>query len=74
VIGAVGSHLTADSDLTLFRLGRTGWSMRSAGETDAVTLPVTGSNEGGVSYLVRSEPAATEVLDAFAARRPLPAS
>ena len=74
VIGAVGSHLTADSGLTLFKLGRTGWSMRSAGETDAVTLPVTGSNEGGVAYLVRSEPAATEMLDAFAARRPLPAS
>lgn len=73
VIGAVGSHLTADSGLTLFQLGRTGWSMRSAGETDAVTLPVTGSNEGGVAYLVRSEPAATEVLDAFATKRPLPA-
>ena len=74
VIGAVGSHLTADSGLTLFKLGRTGWSMRSAEETDTATLPVNGSNEGGVSYLVRSEPAATAVLDAFAAKRPLPAS
>ncbi|MGH8916333.1 MAG: LCP family protein, partial [Acidimicrobiia bacterium] len=73
VLGAVGSHLTADSELTLLTLARTGWSMRSAGETDSVTLPVVGSNEGGVSYLVRDEPAATEVLDAFAAGRPLPA-
>ncbi len=73
VIGAVGSHLTADSGLTLFQLGRTGWSMRSAGETDAATLPVIDSNEGGVAYLVRSEPAATGVLDAFAAKQPLPA-
>lgn len=74
VVTAVGSHLTADSGLTVFNLARTGWAMRSAGATDAVTLPVTGSNEGGVSYLVRSEPAATEVLDAFSSKRPFPAS
>ncbi|HVR79455.1 MAG TPA: LCP family protein [Acidimicrobiia bacterium] len=73
VLGAVGSHLTADSDLNLITLAGTGWSMRSAGETDSVTLPVSGLQEGGVSYLVRAEPAATEVLDAFSARRPLPA-
>jgi anionic cell wall polymer biosynthesis LytR-Cps2A-Psr (LCP) family protein len=73
VLGAVGSHLTADSDLNLITLAGTGWSMRSASETDSVTLPVSGVEEGGVSYLVRDEPAATEVLDAFSARRPLPA-
>jgi len=73
VLGAVGSHLTADSELTLLTLVGTGWSMRSASETDSVTLPVQGAEEGGVSYLVRAEPAATEVLEAFAARRPLPA-
>ena len=72
VLGALGSHLTADSDLTIFTLARTGWAMRSAAETDSVTLPVFGVEEGGVSYLVRDEPAATEVLEAFSARRPLP--
>jgi anionic cell wall polymer biosynthesis LytR-Cps2A-Psr (LCP) family protein len=72
LLGAVGSHLTADSDLTLVILGRTGWAMRSAGETDSVALPVVGTEEGGVSYLVRDEPAATEMLDAFAAKRALP--
>jgi LCP family protein required for cell wall assembly len=72
VLGAVGSHLTADSDLTVLTLARTGWAMRSAGETDSVTLPVRGAEEGGVSYLVRDEPAATEMLDAFAAKRALP--
>jgi LCP family protein required for cell wall assembly len=72
VLGALGSHLTADSDLTVFTLARTGWAMRSAAETDSVTLPVFGVEEGGVSYLVRDEPAATEVLEAFSARRPLP--
>ncbi|HLF42436.1 MAG TPA: LCP family protein [Acidimicrobiia bacterium] len=73
VIGAVGSNLTADSNLSLFTLAATGWAMRSASETDSVTLPVFGVEEGGVSYLERDEPAATEVLDAFSAMQPLPA-
>jgi LCP family protein required for cell wall assembly len=72
VINAVGSHLTADSDLSLFVLAQTGWSMRSAAETDSVTLPVVGTEEGGVAYLVRAEPAASEVLAAFSAGQPLP--
>jgi hypothetical protein len=46
--------------------------MRSAGETDSVTLPVNGTEEGGVSYLVRDDPAAQEVIDAFLSGRPLP--
>ena len=73
VLGALGSHLTADSDLNLLTLVGTGWAMRSAEETDSVTLPVFGVEDGGVAYLERDEPAATEVLDAFAAKRPLPA-
>jgi LCP family protein required for cell wall assembly len=72
VMGAVGSNLTADSNLSLFTLAATGWAMRSASDTDSVTLPVFGVEEGGVSYLVRDEPAATEVLDAFAGQLPLP--
>jgi hypothetical protein len=46
--------------------------MRSAGVTESMTLPVFGSEEGGVSYLVRDDPAATEVLNAFSAGQPLP--
>jgi LCP family protein required for cell wall assembly len=72
VLSAVGSHLIADSDLTLFTLARTGWAMRSAEETDSMTLPVVGAEEGGVSYLVRDEPAASDVLAAFSAGLPLP--
>jgi LCP family protein required for cell wall assembly len=72
VVSAVGSHLTGDSDLSLFVLAQTGWAMRSAAETDSVTLPVVGTEEGGVSYLVRAEPAASEVLAAFSAGEPLP--
>jgi len=74
VLSAVGSHLIADSDLTLFTLARTGWAMRSAEETDSMTLPVVGAEEDGVSYLVRDEPAASDVLAAFASGRPLPGS
>ncbi len=72
LIAAIGSNLTADSDLSLATLAGTAWAMRSANETDSVTLPVNGSNEGGVSYLVRDDPAAQEVIDAFLAGRPLP--
>jgi LCP family protein required for cell wall assembly len=74
VLSAVGSHLVADSDLTLFTLVKTGWAMRSAGATDSVTLPVVGTEEGGVSYLVRDEPAASDVLGAFVSGQPLPGS
>ena len=74
VLSAVGSHLVADSDLTLFTLVKTGWAMRSAADTDSVTLPVVGTEEGGVSYLVRDEPAASDVLAAFVSGQPLPGS
>ncbi len=72
VLTEVTGNLTVDSSVTPLLLGRTGWAFRSADNTEAVTLPVTLSNEGGISYLVRSEPEATEVLEAFAAGRPLP--
>jgi LCP family protein required for cell wall assembly len=72
VVTAIGSHLTADSGLTLFDLARTGWDMRSAPVTESMTLPVFSAEEGGVSYLVRDDPAATEVLNAFAGGQPLP--
>ncbi len=71
IISGVGSHLSADSDVNLFILARTAWGMRFAGETDAATLPVTGSTEGGVAYLVAVEPDASEMLAAFAAGEPL---
>jgi LCP family protein required for cell wall assembly len=72
VIDAVGSHLTTDSNTNFFRLVLTGWDMRSATQTDSVTLPVALLNEDGVSYVVRAEPAATAVLEAFLNHQPLP--
>jgi LCP family protein required for cell wall assembly len=71
IISAVGSHLSADSNVNLFILARTAWGMRFAGETDAATLPVAGSSEGGVAYLVEVEPDASDMLSAFAAGEPL---
>lgn len=72
VMSAVGSYLTADSGTNVFALARTGWAMQTASATDSVALPVQESNEGGVSYVVRADPAATAVLDAFLAKVPLP--
>lgn len=68
----VTSHLTVDRSVTPWQLLRTAWAFRSAGETQAMTLPVTDATEGGVAYVVRVEPAATEVLEAFARGTRLP--
>lgn len=72
VLTEVTGHLTVDPTVSPARLIRTAWSMRSADSTQTVSLPVTGMSEGGVSYVVRAEPAATEVLSAFASGQPLP--
>lgn len=72
VLTEVTGNLTVDSTVSPARLIRTAWSLRSADITQAITLPVVGSSENGISYVVRSEPAASEVLAAFAAGRPLP--
>jgi hypothetical protein len=37
-----------------------------------MTLPVYFAEEGGVSYLVRDDPAAVDALNAFSAGQPLP--
>jgi LCP family protein required for cell wall assembly len=72
VLQQVTSNLKGDSSATPLRLLRTAWAFRSADTTKAMTLPVVGHSEGGVSYVVRDEPAATEVLEAFANGDPLP--
>ena len=72
VMGAVGSYLTADAGTNVFALARTGWALQIASATDSVTLPVQISTEDGVSYVVAVEPAASEVLDAFASKAALP--
>ena len=72
VLQQVTSNLKGDTSVTPLRLLKTAWGFRSAGATRTITLPVVGHSEGGVSYVVRDEPAATAVLEAFAAGEPLP--
>lgn len=74
VVANVTGNLTVDSTVDAPALVKMAWRFRSAGDTQAVTLPVVGSTEGGVSYVVRSEPAAAELIDAFADGRALPVS
>lgn len=72
VLAEVTENLTVDSGLSPADMIRTAWAVRGTSSTEAVTLPVVGASEGGVAYVVRAEPAATEMLEAFAAGRSLP--
>ncbi len=72
---AFAEQIRADSGLSvgvLVELGRAVLGLET-GEIDTRTLPVKISNEGGVSYVVRTEPSATEVLAAFGSGAPFPA-
>lgn len=67
-------QITADSGFTpsvIIELGRAGLSLSSA-DIQTMTLPVTGSTEGGIAYVVRVEPDATTVLGAFIIGSPFP--
>ena len=62
-------QITADAGFTpaiIIDLGRTALGL-DRGEIATMTLPVTGSTEGGIAYVVPIEPDATSVLDAFIA-------
>jgi LCP family protein required for cell wall assembly len=61
----VGNSLTADEGLSMFDLARLGWAVFRSGGIDAATLPVTGSTEGGVAYLVPIEEEAALLLARF---------
>jgi LCP family protein required for cell wall assembly len=62
----VGNSLTADEGLSTFDLARLGWAVFRSGGIDAATLPVTGSTEGGVAYLVPIPEEAAQLLARFA--------
>ena len=72
LLSAVGSDMKADSTTNVFALIRTASMMQTASATDSVALPVAISDEDGVSYVIRVEPAATEVINAFVTKSPLP--
>lgn len=67
-------QITADAGFTpgvMVDLGRSVLGLSSSA-IETMTLPVTGSTEGGVAYVVRVEPDATTVLDAFIAGTDFP--
>jgi LCP family protein required for cell wall assembly len=67
-------QITADSGMSvgvLAELGRQALGVRG-GDIETRTLPVTISNEGGVSYVVPVDPEATTMINAFIAGEPLP--
>ena len=62
-------QITADAGFTpgvIIDLGRSALGL-NRGKIATMTLPVTGSTEGGVAYVVPIQPEATSVLDAFIA-------
>ncbi|MPZ52706.1 MAG: hypothetical protein GEU79_08225 [Acidimicrobiia bacterium] len=66
VLAEVTGQMKVDSTVSPLTLFQTALGFRVAGTTQAVSLPVVNSNEGGVAYVVREEPAATDVINAFA--------
>ena len=62
----VGDSLTADEGLSMSDLAKLGWALFRSGEIDAVTLPVTATNDGGVAYVVPLESEASRILSLFA--------
>ena len=70
---ALGGSLTADAGLSLFDLAALGAGVGVSAGFDTMTLPVTVSNEGGVSYVVATD-AAPAVIAAFKSGDPFPAA
>ncbi len=73
VIDAIGRHLTMDAGLAEEDMVKLAWAMRglSAADIEAATLPTVGANRKGQSFQVLDQPAATAMLSAFVAGRPL---
>ena len=69
LLDALGEFVTVDSGFDAEEILQLAWSMRSISGSDveSMTLPVRGFAEGGTSYVVRVEPEASTVIDAFAA-------
>ncbi|MGH8936704.1 MAG: LCP family protein [Acidimicrobiia bacterium] len=64
---ALGEHVSADESFSNRSMIELAWEMRSVGpnDTEATALPVRFLDQDGVSYLVRQDPEATRVLEAF---------
>jgi len=76
LVDTLGQFVTADDALGEDEIIQLAWEMRSLRpeNLDALTLPVDGLEEGGVSYVVAHEPDAGQALAAFRAGEPLTAA
>ncbi len=68
ILSAVGDHITIDDAIERSTLIDLALKMRNLGpsQIQAATLPTTPISQGGVYYLVADEPAAGQVIAAFA--------
>lgn len=73
LLDALGDFVTVDAGFDAAAIIDLAWSMRSisGADVEAMTLPVYIVNEDGVSYVIRSEPEASNVIDAFANGLPM---
>lgn len=73
LLSSLGDFVVTDSAFDAEQILQMAWSMRNISGTDveSMTLPVRISTENGVSYVVRVEPAASSVIDAFRAGNPM---
>jgi hypothetical protein len=73
LLDALGSFVITDNALDPDDIIQLAWEMRSIGadDLDSITLPVFITTEGGVSYVVETQPAANEAISAFLAGDPL---
>ena len=69
LVDALGQFVTVDSGFDAEEIIQLAWSMRgiTGGDVESLTLPVEDFTENGTSYVVRVEPAASTVIDAFGA-------
>ena len=76
LVHSLQGFVTADSALDEDEIIQLAWTMRSLGAADveALTLPVDGLEENGVSYVVAHEPEAGAALAAFRAGEPMTAA
>ncbi len=67
LVDSLGGFVTTDGSLTEDDIIQLAWQMRSvsAGDIDAITAPVEGLEEGGISYVVFRKPDVYLVLAAF---------
>jgi len=69
LLDALGSFVTTDNALDADDIIQLAWEMRSVGadDLDSITLPVFITNEGGVSYVVETQPDANDAINSFLA-------